>query len=232
MLGEDVLAAYLYGSAVAGGLGPNSDLDLLVVIREPTTAQLRTELVARLRPISHRGQRPKHWRPVELTAVVQRDVKPLRIPPTTDFQYGEWLRDDLEAGMVDPPNPLNPDLLILLAQVRTSGKALIGEPAAEVIEPIPAPDLEQAMRASVDDLLADLDSDTTNVLLTLARIWYTLDTGEFTTKDAAADWAAARIAHGSDLRRAGAIHRGDTADEWPAGEAATAALELTESIRG
>jgi predicted nucleotidyltransferase len=30
-LGNSVLAACLYGSAVAGGLGPDSDLDLLVV---------------------------------------------------------------------------------------------------------------------------------------------------------------------------------------------------------
>ncbi|MGW2149697.1 aminoglycoside adenylyltransferase domain-containing protein [Nonomuraea bangladeshensis] len=43
------------------------------------------------------------------------------------------------------------------------------------------------------ELLAELNDDTRNVLLTLARIWTTLATGEIRSKDAAADWALALL---------------------------------------
>jgi len=34
-LGEELMAAYVYGSAVAGGLRPSSDLDILAVTSRP-----------------------------------------------------------------------------------------------------------------------------------------------------------------------------------------------------
>jgi streptomycin 3"-adenylyltransferase len=40
---------------------------------------------------------------------------------------------------------------------------------------------------------ADLESDTTNVLLTLARIWTTVATGRIRSKHVAADWVTARL---------------------------------------
>ncbi len=51
-------------------------------------------------------------------------------------------------------------------------------------------------RGSVDgipDLLGDLPGDTRNVLLTFARIWTTLATGEIRSKDEAATWALVRL---------------------------------------
>lgn len=51
------------------------------------------------------------------------------------------------------------------------------------------------MTDEIESLMGDLETDTANVLLTLARIWHTLETGAFAAKDAAADWALARLAH-------------------------------------
>jgi streptomycin 3"-adenylyltransferase len=47
--------------------------------------------------------------------------------------------------------------------------------------------------AGIPGLLSDLLDDTRNVLLTFARIWTTLATGEIKSKDAAADWALAQL---------------------------------------
>src|SRR5262249_45076678 len=43
-------------------------------------------------------------------------------------------------------------------------------------------------------LLTDLPGDTRNVVLTLARIWTTLATGEIRSKDTAAAWALDHLA--------------------------------------
>ena len=85
----------------------------------------------------------------------------------------------------------------------------------DVIDPVPRGDLDRAMRDVVPDLMADLDDDTRNVLLTLARVWFTLETGTIGAKDVAADWASRRLpGRGDALRRARAAYLGHAADSW------------------
>ncbi|ECO3195767.1 aminoglycoside resistance protein, partial [Salmonella enterica subsp. enterica] len=43
--GDTLRAIHLYGSAVAGGLKPNSDIDLLVTICQPLTEAQRAMLM-------------------------------------------------------------------------------------------------------------------------------------------------------------------------------------------
>ena len=193
VLGDQLVAVYLYGSAVVGGLRPASDLDLFAVVSRPTSYAERRDLASTLIPISRREVRPPAWRPLELTVVATPDLVPWRFPPRTDFQYGEWLRDEFERGEVDPDKPDNPDLALVIEMVRRNGRRLVGPPADELLPPVPEDDLRAALVGVVPDLMADLDPDTANVLLTLARVWHTLESGEFTSKDAAADWAITRL---------------------------------------
>ena len=86
----------------------------------------------------------------------------------------------------------------------------------KLLEPVPTDDLRRAMVEGIPSLLGDLDGDEANVLLTLARIWVTLETGEIVAKDAAADWAIARLAPGERraLERARAVYLGEAPDTW------------------
>jgi streptomycin 3"-adenylyltransferase len=72
------------------------------------------------------------------------------------------------------------------------------------------------MLDGLDGLLQNLGNDTRNVLLTLGRIWCTLATDEIRAKDAAADWALARLPeeHRAPLARARAIYLGDEEERW------------------
>src|SRR5512141_2813026 len=85
-LGARLVAVYLYGSAVSGGLRPASDLDLFVVTDRRTTAAQRKRLVTGLRPLSARDARAAAWRPIELTIVARPDILPCRYAPRLDFQ--------------------------------------------------------------------------------------------------------------------------------------------------
>ncbi|WP_282700028.1 aminoglycoside adenylyltransferase family protein [Streptomyces sp. CC219B] len=189
VLGRDVIGTCLHGSSVLGGLRPASDLDVLVVSRRRMSEQERRALLGGLLRIS--GSR-NEVRPVELTVVVQSEVRPWRYPPTGDFLYGEWLRADYEAGKLPQPEPM-PDLALLINMALTGDHPLTGPRPARILDPVPQADLVRASVAGLPGLLGDLDSDTRNVLLTFARIWTTLATGRITSKDAAADWALARL---------------------------------------
>lgn len=187
--GGQVVGAYLYGSSVLGGLKPASDLDVLVVSRRPMAGVERQALLGALLRTSPCGAQA---RPVEVTVVVQDAVRPWRYPPVCDFQYGEWLRGEFEAGLVPQPEPM-PDLALLVSMVLSAAHPLTGPPPSQVLEPVPHEDLLRACVAGIPVLLGDLYDDTRNVLLTLARIWHTVATGGIAAKDAAADWALRRL---------------------------------------
>lgn len=215
VLGEDVIGAYLHGSAVLGGLRPASDVDVFVVTRRSATSQERMVLVDGLLEVSGRRARRGPARPVELTAVVQSDVRPWRYPPVCDFQYGEWLRDEYERGELPSATP-SPDLAPLVTMVLLGNSPLFGPPPAEVLDPVPHDDLLRAVVAGVPELLAELEDDTRNVLLTLARIWTTLATGVIRSKDAAAEWALGHLPpeHRPPLALARAAYLGDEDERW------------------
>jgi predicted nucleotidyltransferase len=217
VLDADLTAAYVFGSAVLGGLRPDSDLDVLVLSRRPTTLDEKRALVERLLAISGRRRPEGRWRRVELTIVVASELTPWRFPPRFDFQYGDWLRSEFESGNLEPwPTTENRDLATLLTMVRQYGEPIVGPPAAEVVSPVPEADLHAAMLGDLELLLEDLAPDTRNVLLTLARIWCTFGTGEIRSKDDAAAWALERLPDEERqmLAHARAAYLGEEADRW------------------
>lgn len=234
VLGErDVIGAYPHGSAVLGQLRPRSDLDVLVVVRRATTERERRAITDGLLAISGRGRRAPEDRPVELTIVVQSEVRPWRYPPRAEYLYGEWLRAEYLAGTTPGPGEAA-DLAPLLTMVLTGERAFLGPPPGEVLDPVPAADLRRAIVAGIPGLLDDLDGDEANVLLTFTRIWATLETGEIRSKDTAADWALARLPaeHRPVIERARDVYLGTGSDDWAGrGEDVRAAIEaMTAAI--
>lgn len=183
---------WLHGSAVSGGLQRDSDVDLVALTSVPLDDVQRARLV---RDLLHESAPPSastRRRPIELTVVVAGDVVPWRYPPICDLLFGEWLRSGFEAGAM-PRRHEEPDLAIALTLARQHGVGVVGPEPAAVLEEVPWRDLRAAMITGIPALLGDLDGDERNVLLTLARIAYTLESGRIAPKGIAGRWAAAAL---------------------------------------
>jgi predicted nucleotidyltransferase len=240
VLDERVLGAYLHGSSGTGRLQPTSDTDVLAVTRRTMTDHQRHRLVAGILPLSGRRAKDGPARPIELTVVVADDVRPWRYPPVEDFLYGEWERAAYEAGM-RPERRENPDLAALLTMCLAADRPLFGPPPAALIDPVPPDDLVRAVVAGIPGLLDDLEDDTRNVLLTLARILVTVETERVVAKDEAAGYAMARlpVAHHTVLKRALDAYRGPDygrfddliADVRPCAAALRAAIDEAQAGR-
>lgn len=209
LLGETLAGAYLFGSATSSGLKPRSDLDVIAVVSTRMTTTQKTQVISKLLAIS--GV-PRH---LEVTIVVETEVRPWSYPPRMEFQYGDWWRKEFEQGNLQPWEELNPDLASLITMVLDSSIVLHGPPPDEVFDRVPRADYTKASQHGIDGLMNDLPSDTTNVVLTLARIWSALATGESRPKDAAASWALPHLPeeHRPVLDEARAIYLGESEGE-------------------
>ncbi len=207
---------HVFGSAVEGGLKRFSDLDLMVTVSEPLPPAVRLSLMQGLLAVSAWPGTHATRRALEVTVVVRSEVLPWRHPARRELQFGEWLRADIQAGTVEPAM-VDVDLAVLLTQVRANSVALKGPAAAEVFDPVPAADLRQALAETLTlwNGPADWDGDERNVVLTLARIWYTAATGAIASKDVAATWALNWLPPALQplLVQARAAYLGETVDD-------------------
>lgn len=147
-LGASLVAAYLYGSAVAGGLRPNSDVDLMLVVDRPIPDQTRPRFLAELMRISGVPDCSDPRRPLELIVFNATDLESISYPVRSEFVYGEWLRSAFESGSVPQPET-NPEFTVLIAQTRLAALTLAGPPPHHLLPAIPDEDLRRADRKSV-----------------------------------------------------------------------------------
>jgi streptomycin 3"-adenylyltransferase len=217
ILGKDLLAIYLYGSSLIGGLQKFSDIDLFVVSSRKTNYEEKKLLEKALLKISGKYMVDKNSKPIELTIVVKSDVNPWQYPPKFDFLYGDWLRDKFEGGNIEPwPSKDLPNLALVITQLLLSNKILFGLPPGQILEPVPYKDFMSALTVEVSSLMNDIEWDTRNVLLTLARIWNTVDTDVIRSKSDAASWAIEKLPEGYKqvLGRAKSILLGEKNESW------------------
>jgi len=227
------VAMYLTGSYCDGGLRPESDLDILLITRASLQVGERRVLVEHLLGCSGTRASRQPGRPVELISLVLDDIKPWRYPAMRDFLYGEWLRTDYEAGRL-PHRAVDPNLPVMITSARQHSSPLMGPPLAELTEPVPREHLTQSMFDALPSLLDDLVGDERNVLLTLARILFSLRTGRIAPKDVAAAEVCPILAPADAdiLDLAARAYRGEVREDWTElhSEASAAAMALTDRI--
>jgi aminoglycoside 9-adenylyltransferase len=217
LLGGSLIGIYLYGSYLTSRLHAQSDIDLLVLVDKPITGATRLEVVAELLKLSGWNAVDSRSRPLDIAFVVLGDVVPWRFPPQCDLMFGEWLRDDLASQRIAPSSD-RPDLAILLSSLLRHNLKVLGPVASTVLPAVPPEDLKRSGLACLPSLLRNLRGDERNVILTLARMWVTLATGEIVSKDAAAEWALARAPADvtTALKLARDAYLGVQADDWSA----------------
>ena len=231
VFGSEIVAIYLHGSAVSGKLLPQSNIDLLAIIDRPMTDNQRTKLLAELLQISGRHPAtPGNMRCIEVMVFLQSDLFDHIFPARAEFIYGEWLRDNFEAGEIPAPMR-DPENTLVLAQARHQSIPLFGENPSALLPEIPIKYIHLAMREALPALLDGLLGDERNVILTLARMWYTATTGKFVTKDTAAAWAIPQMSNQDALLldHARQAYLGEIKDEWE--HKSVGAQQLAEHIQ-
>lgn len=214
-LADELVAAWLHGSAFSSGLQADSDVDILAVIEQPMSAAVRVEIIEVLMRHSGYPGDGSGLRPLEVMIFRCSDLTELHYPARSELVYGEWLRETFEAGEVSEAES-DPELTLVLAQARRQSLPLLGPELSELLPPISEAVVRRATGDLLPGLLAGIEGDERNVLLTLTRMWRTLEVGDFVPKDVAAHWAQVRVPaeHGELLEYARQAYLGAIQDSW------------------
>ncbi|MBP6353932.1 MAG: DUF4111 domain-containing protein [Acinetobacter sp.] len=194
-LAEDLLAVYLYGSSVDGGLKPQSDVDLLVIINRDLQNAERHSLAQKLLDISVPIGR-LDGRALEITVLNSPKITAQTYPFSYEMQWGEWLRAELVQGLPLESSE-DPDIAILLKKVQLHHHVLLGEPPSVYLPTVTDDLLERAIGDTYPQIVAhwDEDDDEFNQILALCRMCYTLQYKEIVPKDVAAEWFISSLQH-------------------------------------
>ncbi|ERJ58918.1 aminoglycoside adenylyltransferase family protein [Sphingobacterium paucimobilis] len=193
-LSDSLLAIHLYGSAVEDGLKPYSDIDLLVTLDGSMDGETRMGLMKDLLSCSAAPGTNPRKRALEVTVINYSEVVPWKYPPRREMQFGEWLRQDISEGIFEAPL-VDKDVCILIKKVRASSVAVFGTVASTWFEPVPDDDFVDSLRSTLDLWNTEEDwlGDERNIVLTIARIWYSASTKLIGSKEEASLWLIDRL---------------------------------------
>ncbi len=218
-LGDTLQAIHLFGSAVDGGLKPRSDIDLLITVSSAPDEAAKRALMMELLSVSAWPGTDDALRALEVTVLAHDQVIPWRYPARRELQFGEWLREDLQAGILEPAM-IDHDLAILLTKARQHSVCLFGTPASVFFDPVPQEDFARALVDTISQWNEEADwlGDEQTVVLALCRIWYSVVAGGIAPKDVAVAWLMQRVPdeHQAILQAARAAYLGTGPDQLPA----------------
>ncbi|HYG59272.1 MAG TPA: nucleotidyltransferase domain-containing protein, partial [Symbiobacteriaceae bacterium] len=146
ILGEHLVGIYLHGSLAMGCFNPDtSDIDLLVVVRRPMSAETK-RLMAGL--LLTQSEDP---RPLEVSFLLQEELRHWRQPMPYDLHYSEVWRDRFEANLArldweywGHTEHTDPDLAAHVVILHERGIVLFGPSVRSVFPPVPPADYAAA----------------------------------------------------------------------------------------
>jgi Nucleotidyltransferase domain len=185
LLGAELEAVYLHGSAVLGGFRlDRSDVDVLAIVRAPLG---RTRLAEVAEAVSHRRlANPACGLELDMITVdaARRPRHPSR------FELNLNSAADGDKVVLGEDHGPSTDTILHLAVTRAAGLALVGPPPAEIVAEVPRTWLLGEFRNELD--WARERGSTAYQALNAARVWRYGEEDVICTKLDGARWALGR----------------------------------------
>lgn len=190
ILGPQLVGIYLYGSLTSGEFNRQSDIDILVV----TTGELSREVFSAVAAMHERIAAGESWCATQLE-IAYVPMHALRRYDAATSVYPHLNRGTGERLTMQEHWS---DCIVQRKQLRERGITIAGPHPSTLIDPVSADDLRNAMRILLPRWAESLFNDPAELqrrgsqsylVLSICRMLYTLETGAFTSKRQAADWA-------------------------------------------
>lgn len=201
--GDALRGVYLHGSACLGAFRPGrSDLDLLIVVTRPLSAEERFRLMCAFLSL-HRQPAP-----IEASILQLDDLKAWKHPAPYQFHFSEFWRKRYEALEAREDYSFwtfqeerhDPDLACHVKLAREYGIALCGPPPGQVFPSVPEEHVMDSLHNDARDAIRGAKLYDAHAILTLARVWSYMELRSFLSKSEAAQWAIQKLGPGTEQR--------------------------------
>lgn len=194
-LGENLVGIYVHGSIAFGCFDPRvSDIDFLVVVREPLTITVKKALIVPL--LTLEPQCPKKG--VEMSIVLSRNCKPFVYPTPYELHYSasysERAHRDLEEYCANL-HGTDKDLAAHFTVTRAVGQVLCGAPIDEVFGDVPRETYLDSLRYDIENAVEDIREYPVYIILNLCRVAAYLHDGAVLSKKDGGAWGLNHLPH-------------------------------------
>jgi len=194
---SELVGVYLHGSLAMGAFNPrHSDVDLLVVTREPLSVSNQYLIAAELVFIIS-----GHPSPIEVTYMNKDQLEEWQYPTPFDFHYSETWRQRFEADLRDgswkdwgQETRYDPDLAAHIAVLNHYGEVLFGEPIQTVFPHVPAENFRDSILNDYRDIRHNLRRNAVYSVLNMCRVLQSLEERSIGSKVAGGMWALDHLA--------------------------------------
>lgn len=170
VLKEKLVGVYIHGSYVMGCFNPaKSDIDLLIVIREPMTDAEKLDLLKATVPLNDFAPE----KGIEYSVVRSAVCKPFVYPTPYELHFSPM---HLERYRKDPLDYIahlqgtDKDLAAHFTILFHRGRCLYGSPIPEVFAPVSDECYFDSIRYDIEGAREDILTDTTYIVLNLCRV--------------------------------------------------------------
>lgn len=192
-LGEFLTGIYLHGSLAFGCFHwESSDIDFIIVVREPPTLQQKVHLMQGLLAIE--SQCPPKG--MEMSLVLEKDCRTFRypIPYALHFSamYREKCRADVEKFCREM-HGVDRDLAAHFTVIRQVGIPLIGPPPQQVFGEVPAEAYRDSIFRDIANAEQEIIQEPMYLVLNLCRVLAYEREGLVLSKEAGGQWGAEHL---------------------------------------
>lgn len=170
ILGTKLTGIYVHGSLAMGCFRwENSDIDFLVVVREPLSQSEKEEIIAFL--LTQDPYAPPKG--LEMSVVMENVCDPFVYPSPFELHFSNAHKEQCQKDLVEYCRTMNgadPDLAAHFMIVRQAGQVLWGKPILEVFAPVPGEAYWYSMRSDILEAEEEILSQPVYYIMNLCRV--------------------------------------------------------------
>ncbi len=185
---ENLTGIYLHGSAAMGCFNPEkSDIDLIIVVKEPMTDSVKRKYMDMVVELNERGPA----KGIEMSVVTKGVCKPFVYPTPFDLHFSEahldWYRSNPD-DYIQKMKGTDKDLAAHFTIIKNRGRCLAGAPIDEVVGDVPGEDYMDSISGDIADAALDLPENMMYYTLNLTRVLAYKKEGLILSKKEGGEW--------------------------------------------
>lgn len=184
VLSNNLVGIYLHGSLAMGCYTNKSDIDFLVVVKEPIDLKTKKDLI---QSILYLNDLPEKG--VEMSIILEEYAKNFVYPTPFELHYSDFHRDRyLNDSDYICGNGTDKDLAAHLTIIIYRGVCLYGKEIKEVFGGVPPADYIDSIIYDVENAKIDILENPVYIILNLCRVLYYLREKAISSKLEGGNW--------------------------------------------